>query len=251
MSRSILVLLLVGLGSIVSAQNAAEEAIVDSSDMVLIPAGTFMMGAEGELEYSPPHEVFIDSFYMDKHEVTNAEYLKFCEATGHPIPDLWGMDVYHCGSDYPDYPVVGVNWRDASAYATWAGKRLPTEAEWEYAARGGLEGMNYPTGNETDSTLANLKSDGTVPAGSYPPNGYGLYDMAGNTNEWVADYFGFDYYKNSPRENPQGPEIGKFRVIRGGGWHSGPSCGRVFVRNGLAPNWVDFNVSFRCVRDCK
>jgi sulfatase modifying factor 1 len=223
----------------------------EGSDMVFIPAGTFMMGTEGELENSPPHEVYIDSFYMDKHEVTNAEYLKFCEATGNRLPDFWGMDVYHCGTEYPDHPVVGVSWRDAEAYANWAGKRLPTEAEWEYAARGGLEGMEYPTSNEMDSTLANFRSKGTMPVGSYPPNGYGLYDMAGNANEWVADYFGFDYYKNSPRENPQGPDKGKFRVFRGGGWHSGPSCGRVYFRNGLPPNWVDFNVSFRCVKNCE
>jgi len=251
MTRLFLGLLFTGLIWTASAQTDGSEATLDIREMALVPAGTFMMGAEGEIEYSPVHEVYVDSFYMDKREVTNAEYLKFCEATGRRLPEFWGMDVYHCGPDYPDHPVVGVSWRDAAAYAEWAGKRLPTEAEWEYAARGGLEGMNYPNGNEIDSSLANAKSDGTVPVGSYPPNGYGLYDMAGNTNEWVADYFGYDYYQKSPRDNPQGPEKGKFRVFRGGGWHSGPFCNRVYFRNGLSPGWVDFNVGFRCVRDCK
>ncbi len=251
MSYKILITLFLALTVAASAWAADNVAPDADTVMVLVPAGSFMMGAEGELEYSPPHEVYVDSFYIDKHEVTNAEYFEFCEATGRHLPEFWGMDIYHCGPDYPDYPVVGINWRDADAYATWAGKRLPTEAEWEYAARGGLEGKQYPYGDDMDSTMANFKSKGTVPVGSYPPNGYGLYDMAGNVNEWVADYFGFDYYKNSPTENPQGPEIGKFKVFRGGGWHSGKSCNRVYFRNGLPVNWVDFNVGFRCAWDRK
>jgi sulfatase modifying factor 1 len=146
-----------------------------------------------------------------------------------------------------------VSWGDAQEYAEWCGKRLPTEAEWEYAGRGGLIGMNYPNGDTIDSTAANyfIKDavKGTVPVGSYPPNGFGLYDMAGNVVEWVSDYYDWDYYGVSPYENPQGPEKGKFRVIRGGGWHSGPYCNRVHFRSGLRGNWVDFNVGFRCVKN--
>jgi iron(II)-dependent oxidoreductase len=222
-------------------------------NMILIPAGEFVMGAEDEGDASPPHTVYIDSFYIDKYEVTNAEYEKFCDETETDLPEFWGMDEYHCGEDFLDYPVVGVNWYSASAYAKWCGKRLPTEAEWEYAARGGLVGKNYPFGDEIDTTLANYtfkgNRKGTMPVGSYQPNGYGLYDMSGNVNEWVSDYYNMDYYTTSPDSNPTGPEEGKHRMFRGGGWHTGPYCNRVFFRNALPPNWVDFNVGFRCVKD--
>ena len=232
-----------------------EPSIVSTSDsdLVLIPGGEFLMGKDGEGDHSPAHSVYIDSFYIDAYEVTNSQYFAFCEEMGHRLPEFWRMDEFNCGLDFPDHPVVGVSWRDAEKYADWAGKRLPTEAEWEYAARGGLVGKNYPKGDDLDSTLANyaLKgwTKGTVPVGIYPPNGYGLYDMAGNVVEWVSDYYADDYYNTSPYKNPTGPEKGKFRVIRGGGWHSGPSCNRVFFRNALPPGWVDFNVGFRCAKD--
>jgi formylglycine-generating enzyme required for sulfatase activity len=191
---------------------------------------------------------------MDKHEVTNAQYLKFCEETNRKLPEFWRMERFHSTVEFPNHPVVGISWRDAQAYAEWCGKRLPTEAEWEYAARGGLSGMDYPNGNSIDSSTANYTEaalDGTMPVASYAPNGYGLYDMAGNVAEWVADYYDTDYYATSSSNNPTGPESGKFRVIRGGGWHSGPFCNRVYVRNALPDNWVDFNVGFRCAKDYK
>ena len=224
-------------------------------ELVLVPGGEFLMGHDGDGDYSPIHEVYLDSFYMDKYEVTNAQYFKFCEETERKLPEFWGMAEFHSGPEYPDHPVVGVSWSDAQAYAEWAGKRLPTEAEWEYAARGGLVGTDYPNGPELDSTMANYTIKGTVkgtvPVGSYPPNGYGLHDMAGNVVEWVADFYDGDYYKISPNRNPPGPEKGKFRVIRGGGWHSGPYCNRVYFRNGLRGSWLDFNVGFRCARDLR
>ena len=195
--------------------------------MVLIPAGTFVMGTEGTGDNSPPHAVRLDAFYVDRYEVTNAEYERFCRATGRDLPLFWGSDSLRSGPRYPDHPVVMVSWRDAHDYAAWHGKRLPTEAEWECAARGGLVGKTYVDGDELDPSQANFTKSGRrgpVAVGSYAPNGYGLYDMAGNVQEWVADRYGADYYRTSPAENPTGPEQGRLCVIRGGGWYTGPGC---------------------------
>ena len=221
-------------------------------DSVLIPGGEFLMGAESPGDHSPVHKVRLDPFHMDRHEVTNAEYLRFCEATGHRLPFFWSMAGFRCGPDYPDHPVVGVSRRDAVAYAAWSGKRLPTEAEWEYAARGGLVGKDYPNGDTlepADGNYAESDKRGPVAVGSYAPNGYGLHDMQGNVVEWVSDWYAADYYARSPDTNPKGPESGRFRVIRGGGWHSGATCNRVYYRNALPPNWLDFAVGFRCAKD--
>jgi formylglycine-generating enzyme required for sulfatase activity len=221
--------------------------------MILIEGSEFLMGKDDQGDASPTHQVQVSSFYLDRYEVTNAEYFEFCEVTERKLPEYWGLEEYHSGPKFPDHPVVGVSWLDAQAYADWRGRRLPTEAEWEYAARGGLAGADYPFEGDLDSTKANFSKHrdhlGTQPVGSYPPNGYGLHDMAGNVVEWVADYYEADYYSESPTENPTGPEKGKFRVIRGGGWHSGPYCNRVFFRNALPAGWVDINVGFRCAKD--
>jgi formylglycine-generating enzyme required for sulfatase activity len=223
---------------------------VQATPMILIPAGEFLMGDSDGEDSSPVHKVYLDAFYVDAHEVTNAQYLKFCVETERSLPEFWGMDVYRSGPSFPDHPVVGVSWSEASAYAEWRGKRLPTEAEWECAARGGLVLRRYHTGDVLDSTVANYaKSQGPKPVCSYPPNGFGLCDMTGNVCEWCADLYGYDFYSSSPDSNPTGPEAGKFRVIRGGGWHSGKGCCCVYYRNALPSNWRDFNVGFRCVRD--
>jgi iron(II)-dependent oxidoreductase len=223
------------------------------SGMVLILGGEFMMGKEGEDDFSPAHSVYVDSFYMDKYEVTNARYIDFCAATERKMPGFWEVEEFHSGPEFLDFPVIGVSWSDARAYAEWCGKRLPTEAEWEYAARGGLVGLKYAWGDEIDSSKANYTIDGKTigpkPVGSYPPNQFGLYDMTGNVNEWVLDTYGRDYYGASPDDNPQGPEGGRLRVIRGGGWHTGPYCCQVHFRNCLPANWLDINVGFRCVKD--
>ena len=220
--------------------------------LVLIPAGKFLMGVEADAEENPVHEVSMDSFYIDKYEVTNEQYHAFCQARSHELPELWGMDEFRCGPDFPDHPVVGVSWQDAKDYAEWCGKRLPTEAEWEVAARGGLVGRDYPNGKPLDPETANYAGAdrrGTMAVGSFPANGFGLHDMSGNVVEWVGDFYEKNFYRNSPTKNPKGPERGKFRVIRGGGWHSGPYCSRVGFRNALPGNWIDFNVGFRCAKD--
>ncbi len=235
-------------------EQEAQEITAVEAELVLIPGGEFLMGKDEEDDHGPAHKVYIDSFYIDKYEVTNAQYLKFCEETGRNLPEFWGKKEFHSGPDFPNHPVVGISWSDAKSYAQWAGKRLPTEAEWEYAARGGLVGMNYPNGDELDSADANYTlggPEGIAPVGSFPPNNYGLYDMAGNVFEWVSDYYEGDYYETSPYKNPTGPEKGKFRVIRGGGWHSGPYCNRVYYRNALPGQWVDFAVGFRCAKNLR
>jgi len=220
--------------------------------LVEIPGGSFAMGGDSETDHRPVHEVEISAFRLTKHHVTNAQYAAFCEATGHRMPEFWGQDRYCSGPNYLDHPVVGVSWLDALAFAEWAGGRLVTEAEWEYAARGGLIGEMYSFGDEISLAVANYaRADpaGAKPVGSHPPNGFGLYDMCGNVVEWVADWYDPTYYARSPRNDPQGPDVGKHRVIRGGGWHSGPYCVRVDFRNALPANWVDFAVGFRIARD--
>ena len=224
-------------------------------DMVLIPAGEFTMGKNSATttDWQPEHKVTVDAFYMDKFEVTNKQYYEYCTQTGNPFPEFWGSPVFKCSLEYPDHPVVGVSSSDAMKYAQWAGKRLPTEAEWEYAARGGLTNYNYPWGNQIDSTLVNYgkKYKTTLKVGSFKPNGYGLFDMGGNVWEWTMDNYGSDYYANSPSQNPGGPNSGRFKVIRGGSWHSGAMCIQTYYRNGLSASWVDFAVGFRCVKNVK
>ncbi len=204
--------------------------------MVSIPAGIFRMGSEnGEDDEKPLHEVTIDAFYMDKTEVTVAQYDKFVKATGHRKPPKWTEQLQQLR-----HPVVYVSWEDAVVYATWARKRLPTEAEWEYAARGGNTGFGgkpknkYPWGNDPSHNKANYYGaegkdqwNGTSPVRSFDPNEYGLYDMAGNVWEWCKDWYASDYYKNSPGKNPKGAATGTQRVLRGGSWGNNPLNGRV------------------------
>ena len=222
-------------------------------NMVLIPSGEFTMGknSSNPTDWQPEHQVSIDAFYMDKYEVTNKQYYEFCMETNNSFPEFWGSSQFKCSLDYPDHPLVGVSFTDAEKYAKWAGKRLPTESEWEYAARGGLQNKNFPWGDKIDSTKANYgkKYKTTLKVGTFKPNGYGLYDIAGNVWEWTSDFYGDNYYTNSPDKNPKGPRQGRFKVIRGGSWHSGGMCQQTYYRNGLPVSWVDFAVGFRCVKD--
>lgn len=195
--------------------------------MVLVEAGLFIMGvdpdpgspAEGRPDEQPAHRVFLDAYYIDLYEVTNAQYKRFVDDTGWRIPRWWKNGVYQNGMDY--HPVTGVTWDDAAAYVAWAGKRLPTEAEWEKAARGPLE-RRYPWGNRFNMKKGNFQSEFTRPVGSYPAgvSPYGCYDMAGNVWEWVYDWYRSDYYQHSPQRNPKGPPSGTHHVLKGGSYHT-------------------------------
>lgn len=238
-------------------------------EMALIPAGEFLMGSiDGDVDEKPVHAVYVDAFYIDIHEVTVGAYKRFVDATGHrALPD-W---VAQC-SPTEHHPVVGVSWHDAMAYAQWAGKRLPTEAEWEKAARGGLTGQKYPWGNMRDASKANYgkktksgtHAERTTPVGKYPANDYGLYDMSGNVLEWCLDAYQKKFYTNSPHRNPvagtSGAEglhhiIENFaqkkarRVTRGGSWSFSPNGVRVANRFREKPALLSSDVGFRCAKD--
>ena len=221
--------------------------VINVDEMVLIPTGEFLMGNNEKYYHERPvHPIHLDAFMIDKYEVTMGQYKRFAQATGRPLPDwvkkLALMDLH---------PAVGVSWEDANAYAKWVGKRLPTEAEWEKAVRGGLVGKTYPWGNEQPDERCNYgnKHNGLLPVGSYPSNGYGLYDMAGNAWEWCADWHSNDYYKVSSRHNPKGPESGMNRVLRGGSWTSDEDKLRCSARSEEIPTFRNHNFGFRCAKD--
>jgi formylglycine-generating enzyme required for sulfatase activity len=229
----------------------------DESVLIYIPAGEFTMGSNDYDDQKPIHTVYLDAYYIDKYEVTNAQYKKFCDATGHSQPsgpDFRGMTSYF--TNYPNYPVVNVSWNDASSYASWAGKRLPTEAEWEKAARG-TDGRKYPWGNTWDPSKCNNREsnspDGyanTAPVGSFPQGAspYGVMDMAGNVWEWCTDWYDKDYYSQSPNNNPKGPSSGSDRVLRGGAWNNNQYLCRSTTRFNDNPPYGYYFNGFRCVR---
>ncbi|MFH1008969.1 MAG: SUMF1/EgtB/PvdO family nonheme iron enzyme [Candidatus Latescibacterota bacterium] len=261
----------------------SEDRILDFvvGRMALIPAGFFEMGDafnEGNSYERPVHTVYVDAFYMDVCEVTNAQYCVFLNELGNQTEGgvTWldigrsdclitqSGDQFVPESGYEDHPVIEVRWFGASAYAEWAGKRLPTEAEWEKAARGGLEGKRYPWGDEDPaggkcnyweysgpltSQMWNLYSGrGTLPVGSFEPNGYGLCDMAGNVWEWCNDWFDSGYYSNSPENNPTGAASGTSRVLRGGSWVNSALNMRCADRTICDPTISYNGIGFRCVR---
>ena len=222
--------------------------------MVLIPAGEFIMGngnTSAPYNEKPPHTVYVDAFYMDATEVTNRQYKAFLDATGHSKPRYWSNSRFN----QPDQPVVGVTWEDAMQYAAWAGKRLPTEAEWEYAARGGLNGAKFPWGNDDAGGKACFGkpfiSGKPCTVGSFSPNGYGLYDMAGNVAEWCADWYSADAYQNAQSHNPTGPAKTSQKVIRGGSWYEDAYYIRCSARKGLGPRTYSNAVGFRCVKSAR
>ena len=225
--------------------------------MALIPAGSFEMGdSKNEPEdwmkpARPVHRVELDAFYMDAYEVTVGQFKQFVEESGYAYNRWQDVAKYSPGDDYP---MIWVTWHDATAYAKWAGKRLPTEAEWEYAARGGLNGKRYPWGDDITHDDANYAGAGgkdkwgsCAPVGSFAANGYGLYDMAGNVWEWCSDWYGSDYYSKSPLRNPQGPSSGSTRVVRGGFWRFNPDRLRAAFRGFFKPTVTGNTFGFRCV----
>jgi sulfatase modifying factor 1 len=265
----------------VSALNAADTAVSkdgasatvqtvkgkDGAPMVLIPAGPFLMGSnDGLPNERPEHTVTLDAYYIDQFEITAGRYQKFLESARHNLPPTWDDEVAQAMGDLP---AVGMSWNDAAAYCKWAGKRLPTEAEWEKAARG-TDGRRYPWGHmqpfvdianynrgvwvseavtlvpvnsgiEGMSVRHGLKEGGKSP--------YGLYHMAGNAAEWVNDWYDREYYQKSPDKNPKGPETGERKVIRGGSWADLPTALRVTARFSAEPDFEDRTIGFRCAMD--
>jgi formylglycine-generating enzyme len=238
--------------------------------MSLIPAGCFNMGdafTEGGGEERPVHNVCITSdFSLDVHEVTNAEYAACVSGGGCTVPSnssSYTRGSYYANPTYNNFPVIWVSWNQAAAYCTWAGKRLPTEAEWEYAARGGLSGKRYPGGDLLSCSDANYerynssylcwnyggRANDTHQVQSYAANGYGLYDVSGNVYEWVNDWYLSTYYSTSPTNDPPGPNTGSDRVLRGGGWSYYQLYMREAGRNFYFPTGPYFAIGFRCAGD--
>ena len=254
--------------------------------MALIPAGKFWYGrtvmlvvdaanvrARDSNDDVPATNIYLDAFYIDRYEVTNADYAKFLAATGARAP--WHWPEGKIPKSEEKIPVSNVNWFEAADYCKWAGKRLPTEAEWEKAARGGREGEVYPWGdddvdksefrrlppasNATKSHKGPPEAAGNgqvMPVGSFRPNGFGLYDMGGNVSEWLSDWYYDNYYPFIPKKNPQGPETGMYRSVRGSNWASsvgqeGHPGQTVYFRNFGDPELRMTTVGIRCAKDAK
>ncbi len=259
-----------------SASLPTDAEITNTGDvpMVFVPAGKFTMGSDADdalaecqkyrsdcdrswyEDEEPPHIVSLDAFHIDSYEVTNALYAACVNAGGCQMPTETGSATrssYYGNPEFDNFPVIYVNWNMANTYCEWRGARLPTEAEWEKAARG-TEGHTYPWGEELDGTYANYNNDigDTTAVGNYETgkSPYGVYDMAGNVWEWVADRYLDTYYRNLPSSisNPLGPDSGRARVLRGGSWYDPADLIRTSVR--LAePNPVDNNFGIRCAMD--
>lgn len=262
----------------------------DGAPMVLIPEGPFLRGSppgQGDPDEQPQRMIHLDAFYLDRYEITNRHYQAFLKATNHRAPEhccdpsynLWTSR--EIATELLDHPVVNVDWFDADAYCRWAGKRLPTEAEWEKAARG-TEARLYPWGSQWDPTRANgvaywagrdfatadeakiwwgeagaeLLKKGvqgilTLPvtaleAGATPT---GLMHLAGNVWEWVADWYDPQYYAASPDQNPKGPEAGEYKVLRGGSWLNHRHLLRTTARDASRPTMRNHGTGFRCAAD--
>jgi len=263
-----LAVLLIGAAGVDSSANLPAETVSkDGALMVLVPAGPFPMGVpkgdrDGGRDEYPRHEVYLDAYYIDKFEVTNGRYLEFVRATGHrppqnvkdPSRNLWQGGLIP--ESIADRPVINVDWYDADAYCKWAGKHLPTEAEWEKAARG-TDDRRFPWGN-VEPTHKHLNYNQRwqgektlMPVGSYVAgkSPFGAYDMAGNVWEWVADWYDPLYYEQSPERNPKGPELGTHKVLRSSGWEVETPLVRSVTRVKSDPLNRNHSTGFRCAAD--
>lgn len=247
-------------------KNAAPKEVEPLlTEMAIIPGGAYQRGSnQGGRDEMPRHTIELSSFAIDIHPVTNEQFVRFLEVMGgekdvnnNDMIRLKESRIKRSGSNlniesgYAKHPVVGVTWYGALAYTKWVGKRLPTEAEWEIAAYGGHEHFLYPTGDQIEKSQANFFSSDTTPVMSYPPNGYGLFDMVGNVYEWCNDWYDFHYYNLSVQEpkHPQGPVQGVYRVLRGGCWKSLKEDLRCAHRHRNNPGLMNSTYGFRCAAD--
>lgn len=256
-----------------SLVGATRTRTMDGAQMVYIPAGEFLMGcsdldAKAGADEKPQHTVYLDAFWIDRTEVTHAQFVQFLDALGEhagacsehdcaetQVEDKYSHILLQAGRyvvepGFEDHPATQVSWYGAQAYCQWAGAKLPTEAEWEKAARGG-DGRPYPWGSERpDCKKAQYGDCGgeTVPVGSRVAGAspYRVLDMAGNVWEWVADWYDPAYYSSSATQNPQGPTSGVRKVFRGGSWGYPPAFLRTADRARNRPTYAGFNVGFRC-----
>jgi formylglycine-generating enzyme len=241
-----------------------------------------MGAADAEGDERPVHRVSVSEFFIGRFPVTNEEYARFIRATSHPPPSVRGLPLIAGGGrdlvfkelsapyvwqdDNPpighgSHPVVLVSFDDAVAYCQWLSQaiervvRLPTEAEWEKAARGGVEGRRYPWGDDIDASRCNFLDDpaaksqrGTRPTGTFPPNPFGLCDVAGNVWEWVSDWYGSEYYGGGDMNDPQGPDTGNMRIVRGGSWvNEDVTMLRCAYRHKVPPDTYAYSIGFRVV----
>ncbi len=248
-------------------------AQVSEPDMIFVEGSTFYMGdKQGDDDEQPIHKVSLHDFYISKFEITVAQYREFCEMSDREFPNapshhrdpVTGEDWFYEHDMVKEWvwknnwPIVNISWNDAKAYCDWLADftgrkyRLPTEAEWEYAARGGKKSKGYEYSGSNKSTEVawydeTTNESGLRVVGTKKPNELGIYDMSGNAWEWCSDYYGKAYYGKSPRSNPQGPKTGMFRVIRGGSWYYGENMSRSFTRDGPRPTEKNWNYGFRIV----
>jgi iron(II)-dependent oxidoreductase len=223
-------------------------------NLCVIPEGWFWMGSNDHYPWeSPRHRVWLDAFAIGTSCVTREEYARFLENTGHPAPAGWGDPVF--GSK--DLPVVGVSWFAAAAYCEWLSKRegsryrLPREAEWEKACRGGRADCEYAWGNDPPESIEYFGGEwaGPRPAGQWRANGFGLFNIGDNVHEWCSDWYSADYYAISPERNPPGPEEGTRRVSRGGSWRHLVKASRAAHRSSLPPGYAYTDYGFRLAKD--
>jgi sulfatase modifying factor 1 len=237
-----------------STSNPTRAGLLDAG-LVRIPEGWFWMGSDaGQDNELPVHRVWVDAFLLACHQVRNSDYSQFLQATKDTSPPFWQDPNFN----HPEQPVVGVSWYDAARYCDWLSKssgrrfRLPTEAEWERAARGGEENKLYPWGDPSPLSLPDYEKrwkTGPEPVAQYTPNAFGLYDVCENVHEWCSDWYQADYYIASPERNPTGPNQGNRRASRGGSWRHHIKVSRCAARSSIPPEFRYADYGFRVACD--